>query len=122
MATPFSRSKEVLEGEGYHFARVEHWNSFARKRQDLGGFADALCWKPEETGVLAINATTNENLSHHKDKYQGNQKLIDWIKARNRFEIWCWAKMGPRGKRKLWTLKRVPVTAEELVRGEPSMV
>ena len=114
--SPLARSKEVLKAEGWNYQKTENWNSFAKIRQDFGGFADALCWKPDGSSILAINATTNSNLSGHLTKYKGMKTLIDWLKGGHRFEIWCWAVMGKQGKRKTWTLKRVQVT-EDMVRG-----
>jgi len=102
-----ARSKKELERLGYDVAITERWNSFAHIRQDFGGFGDALAWHMEAPGVLAINATTNGHLSDHIQKYLPMQNLKRWLIAGNRFEIWCWAKRGDRGKRKLWTLKRV---------------
>jgi hypothetical protein len=41
MATsPTQLSLKKLREEGYTVAVVEHWNSFARIRQDLFGFID----------------------------------------------------------------------------------
>ena len=43
MATsPTQLSLKKLREEGYTVAVVEHWNSFARIRQDLFGFIDLL--------------------------------------------------------------------------------
>ena len=114
--SPLARSKEVLISEGWHYEKTESYNSFVHRRFDFGGFADALCFKADSPYLLAINATTNSNLSGHLTKYKGIVKLIDWLKAGHKFEIWCWAVMGKQGKRKTWTLKRVPVT-EEMISG-----
>jgi hypothetical protein len=112
VTSTLARSKKILIGEGWNYEKTESYNSFVHRRFDFGGFADALCFRSDSPFILAINATTNSNLSGHLAKYMGLQKLQDWLKAGHRFEIWCWAKMGKAGKRKTWTLKRVPVTKE----------
>ena len=49
MATsPTQLSLKKLREEGYIVAVVEHWNSFARIRQDLFGFIDLLALKGKE--------------------------------------------------------------------------
>jgi hypothetical protein len=113
--SPLARSKGILISEGWNYEKTESYNSFVHRRFDFGGFGDAICFKSDSPSCLAINATTNSNLSGHLAKYKGNKKLQDWLKAGHRFEIWCWAVMGKQGKRKTWTLKRVPVT-EEMVK------
>jgi hypothetical protein len=55
--TPTQRSLEYLREEGYTVAIVEHWNSWARIRQDLFGFIDLLALKPNET--LAVHVTAS---------------------------------------------------------------
>ena len=32
-------------------------------------------------------------------------RLVAWLRAPARFEVWSFAKRGPAGKRKLWTLR-----------------
>lgn len=107
MASPASRSIAYLKSKGYHVHKTEYWNSFARKRIDFGGFADAIAYSDFERGCLAINFTTTGNISGHIKKYETNDNLKAWFRAGNRFVIHGWAKRGPRGKRKIWTLKEV---------------
>lgn len=121
MNSTLVRSKAILLKEGWHFQKTENWNSFAKIRQDFGGFADALCWCAEQPFILAINSTTNSNLSNHIKKYRELPKLKDWLKSGQRFEIHCWAKQGARGKRKLWKLKRVGFTLDMFVEKNESI-
>jgi len=55
--TPTQRSLEYLREEGYTVAIVEHWNSWARIRQDLFGFIDLLALKPNETLAVQVTAS-----------------------------------------------------------------
>ena len=59
--SPTQLSLAKLREEGYTVAIVEHWNSWARIRQDLFGFIDLLALKGKE--VLAVQTTTAANLN-----------------------------------------------------------
>ena len=59
--SPTQLSLAKLKEEGYTVAIVEHWNSWARIRQDLFGFIDLLALKGKE--VLAVQTTTAANLN-----------------------------------------------------------
>ena len=50
-----------MRGQGYLCAITEHWNHFAKIRQDLFGFIDILAIKGEE--IIAIQTTTQTNQS-----------------------------------------------------------
>jgi len=56
-ASPTQRSLEYLRDQGYLCAIVEHWNPFARIRQDLWGWADILAIRKDE--VLAVQVTAS---------------------------------------------------------------
>jgi hypothetical protein len=67
MATsPTQLSLKKLRQEGYTVAIVEHWNAFARIRQDLFGFIDLLALKDKE--VLAVQTTSASNMSARAKK------------------------------------------------------
>ena len=59
--SPTQLSLKLLRDQGYTVAIVEHWNAFARIRQDLFGFIDILALKGKE--VLAVQTTTATNMS-----------------------------------------------------------
>lgn len=115
-----------LRKNGYHASIVEKWNQFARIRQDFGGFADILAYKPQEAGVLAIQATSDEkggNVSARvkkltapePDDKHGPSRIENikaWLGAGNRLEVWGFGKRGERGARKLWTLRVIPITLD----------
>jgi hypothetical protein len=46
-----------LRDEGYLVAIVEHWNPFARIRQDLFGFIDLLAIRRDETLAVQVTAS-----------------------------------------------------------------
>jgi hypothetical protein len=55
--TPTQRSLSYLRDEGYLVAIVEHWNPFARIRQDLFGFIDLLAIRRDETLAVQVTAS-----------------------------------------------------------------
>ena len=74
MATsPTQLSLKKLREEGYTVAVVEHWNSFARIRQDLFGFIDILALKGKE--VLAVQTTTTTNMNARIKKIANHENI-----------------------------------------------
>lgn len=110
MNTPTTRSLELLRSEGYTVAITEHWNAYARIRQDLFGFIDLIAIKEGVSGVLAIQTTTAAHVSARFEKIAGNPVLKVWLLSGNKIEIHGWGLRGKRGQRKLWTVIRKPVT------------
>jgi hypothetical protein len=86
---------------------VERWNPGARVRQDFLGFADILAVEPDKPGVLAVQACATGDQAKRLTKIQSDGLAANvraWLGAGNRIVVWGWAKRGPRGKRKTWTL------------------
>lgn len=114
MSTTTARSEKVLKQNGFLSGLVERHIPHAFVTKDWLGFADIIAFYPGKLRVWAINATTNQHLGDHILKYEAdgvNANIQSWVATGHVFEIWCWAKMGARGKRKLWTLKRVRRTS-----------
>ena len=80
MTTPTKRSLKKLRDEGYAVAIVEHWNSFARIRQDLFGIFDLLALKDGET--LAVQVTSSGNLAARVHKIS-EAPIISEVRAAN---------------------------------------
>lgn len=116
---PVQRSIAELKKRGYTCHVVERWNSFAKIRQDFGGFADILAYKPGEVGVLAIQACADSgDVSKHVKKLLGVANLGVWLQSGNKCEIWGWGMRGERGKRKTWTLRAINMTAGQFLATE----
>ena len=94
---------------------VERYNPHAKRRHDLFGFIDIVALD-EWAGTLGVQTTTTDNISHRLDKLReecaGNMRL--WLERGNRLVIHGWAKRGPRGQRKTWTLTERVVRLEDL--------
>jgi hypothetical protein len=102
--TPTSRSLAVLRELGYTAEVVERWNSHTKTRKDLFGAIDIVAVHPD-FGCLGIQATTRGNASKRLQKAAGCPQIHVWLAAGCKFQVWSWAKQGPRGAQKKWTLK-----------------
>jgi hypothetical protein len=113
VASPTSRTLQRARSWGWRIAVVERWIPQMRRRIDLFGCIDLVALD-EHDGVLGIQATSTPNMSSRvtKSKTECREALTHWLERSNRFEVWGWAKRGARGKRKLWTLRRVELFLE----------
>ena len=107
--SPTQRSLALLRKQGYTVAITEHWNQYARIRQDLFGFVDVLAVSER---MLAIQTTSGTNVSKRVKKIIELEAAREWLEAGHRIVVHGWAKRGERGKRKLWTCREVEVTLE----------
>lgn len=113
---PTQRTLKELRENGWTCHIVEKWNSFAKIRQDFGGFGDILAYKPGRVGVLAIQtcADNGGDVQRRVTKLTPLANVTTWLQAGNRLEIWGWGLRGARGKKKEWTLRIVPLTIENI--------
>lgn len=114
--TPTQRTLKHERELGRIAAVVEKWNPHARIRQDLFGWIDALSVDPKGRGVIGIQTTTQPNASARiqKAREKCSGALTVWLLAGNALKLHAWAKRGPRGQRKVWTLSERDVTLEDL--------
>lgn len=113
--SPTARSLALLRSRGALCAVVEKWNSHAKVRQDLFGFADILAINPPETGCTAIQACITRDIGKRTRKLTTAPvvaKVDAWIRAGNRVYIWGWAKRGKRGEVKHWKMTEIDVADE----------
>src|ERR1043165_6210131 len=104
MSSPTIRSLALLRELGYTAKVVEHWNPYAKIRQDLFG-ADILALKPGKP-VLVAAATTRSNRAARRTKLDGAGFTALWEGAGAQLEVWSWTKQGSKGQRKTWTVRR----------------
>lgn len=114
-ASPTQRSLKYLRSQGWSAFVVERWNPYARIRQDLGGFADLLCWKSGD-GVLAIQTTTAANLAARWNKILGVPAAQEFLAAGGtRIMLHGWSIRGAAGVRKTWKVTVREVTASDFI-------
>ena len=92
--SPTQRSLKHLKAQGYTVDITEHWNSFARIRQDLFGFIDILALREGET--LAVQTTSYSNVSARVKKIAEHENVGIVRDANWRIEIHGWHKVGNR--------------------------
>lgn len=104
--SPTQRSLKELRKRGYTVGITEHWNQYAKIRQDLFGFVDLLCFKGNET--LAVQTTSGDNVSKRIHKIEQIPAAALWLESPYRqIVVHGWRKVGARGQRKLWELREV---------------
>lgn len=109
MTSPTQRTLALCKDLGYEAQVVERWNQYARVRIDLFGCIDIVATHPG-VGVLGIQACAGASHAARRTKAMAEPRLVKWLEAGGRFEVWSWSKGGGRGERKVWRVRR-----EELV-------
>ena len=72
-------------------------------KRDLWGFGDVLIMDGLP-GSLIVQCCVTGDQSKRLAKIQAEPHSQRWLSAGNRVVVEGWAKRGPRGKRKVWTL------------------
>lgn len=127
--TPTQRSLERLRANGFIACKVEQRLPFAGGKRagegqpavlrDAFGFGDILAAK-NGAGVWLVQATSGSHVNARVKKATApiledgtinpaHACLVEWLAAGGHFQVWGWAKRGPRGKRKVWTLRIVNI-------------
>lgn len=112
--SPTARTLQLLRDEGYTCQVVEHWNAFARRRVDLFQVIDVVAVRSDRPGVLGVQCTSASNAAARLTKAKETPALRVWLESGNGFEVHSHGKRGDRGKRKLWTCERRPLTLADL--------
>ena len=103
--SPTQLTLRKLKTDGWTtVAIVEHWNPFARVRQDLFGFIDILAIN-DDGEVLAVQTTSYTNISARVKKIAENEHIGRVRKANWRIEVHGWRKIKNR-----WEVKVVDVS------------
>lgn len=89
--TPTQRSLNKLREEGYLCQIVEHWNPFARIRQDLFGFVDIVAVKANET--IAIQTTARDSIQSRVKKIEEHKNYPLLKQAGWRIVCHGWGKL-----------------------------
>jgi hypothetical protein len=64
------RAKEYMDSLNYLTEIVEHYNAFSGRKNDFGGFLDAICLNPdaEKNKILGLQITGKSNISARFNK------------------------------------------------------
>lgn len=113
MNSPTEKSLEKLRKAGYFVGITEHFNGFARIRQDLFGFIDMVAITPDAVGVLAVQTTSRTNMNARIEKILVSKYALPWLQSGNRIEAHGWIKRGKTGTRKLWECDVREITLDD---------
>lgn len=108
--SPTKNSLKLLRKLGYMVAVTEHWNQFARIRQDLFGFADLLAVDVDNKRTIAVQTTSAANFSARRKKITENENAAAWLAAGNSIVIHGWKK----NKSNRWECREETLTIEEV--------
>lgn len=107
--SPTQRSLAFCHAQGWTAGVTEKWNPHAKIRQDLFGVIDMIVLDDAGGGPLGVQACAGASHAARRTKALAEPRLAKWLAQPARFEVWSWSKQGPRGKRKVWTLRREAV-------------
>jgi hypothetical protein len=110
MTSPTARSLAHCRKLGLTAQVVEHWNAFSRRRVDLFGVIDIVVLSP--IGICGIQ-TTGAGASSRMAKIRDEPRAELWLRAGGELVVHSWRKVGPRGKRKLWSVRVVKAVLRE---------
>jgi hypothetical protein len=108
--SPTQRSLEHLRKIYPLVQVVEHWNPFAKVRNDLYGFVDVLCVGNGET--VAVQTTSGSNVSARIQKIQDSEALKHLREAGWKIVVHGWRKVKvKRGEKAMrWELREVDIS------------
>jgi len=87
--SPTALSIDYLYEQGYTLVvKGEHWNAWAKCRQDFAGFIDLIAFRKNET--LGIQVTSRDNMAARRRKIADYENTPDIRDAGWRIEIHGW--------------------------------
>ena len=103
-----------LRDRGWIVARVEQIIHMPNRpfpfKKDAFGFGDLLA---ANSSIALIQATSGSNAAKRATKIIGTPEIAKlaqvWLRSNGCIYVQGWAKRGPRGKRKTWTVRTVSV-------------
>lgn len=115
MIAHYSRSKSIMESQGYAVWKTEQpWNRFTKVRRDLYNIIDCTCIDGK-TPTIGLQVTDGNKLADHIAKALASQYLPLWLGSGNRFIIHAWRQLlqknidGKRGKRAKWECRVIEI-------------
>jgi hypothetical protein len=102
--SPTARSLQHLRALGYTAEVVEKTIPHTFIKKDLWG-ADIIGLKAS-LPILAVQCTSGDHVANRIEKLRTAGFVELWRSVGAAIEVWGWSKQGPRGARKIWTLRR----------------
>lgn len=110
MSSPTQRSLKHLRDAGWTACIVEKRIPFRNITVDAFGFGDILAFRHKHSEfdypqIALVQTTSGSHAAHRRAKILSLTEHADWKAAGGIIILHGWAKQGPRGKRKRWTLR-----------------
>jgi hypothetical protein len=97
MGSPTQRTLKEMRKRGYELVQVvEHWNPFAKRRMDLFGIADIVCVGGPNDEIVAVQTTSDDNVSKRITKINDSQAIDILRKVGIRVLVHGWRKVKGR--------------------------
>lgn len=112
MATPTSRTLELLRDEGYLAQVVEQWIPHSRTRRDLFGFIDIVAIS-EDQGTIGVQATSTGNINARIAKILALPESQVWLRSGNKILVIGWKKYAKAVDRKFYRPTLRQLTLED---------
>ncbi len=88
------RTKKYMEGAGYRYEKVDHYDARTGRSHDLFGVFDGLAFGSK--GLVGVQLTTATNAAARKAKIRKWAGLKDWFAAGCSVLVLAWEKEGAR--------------------------
>ena len=102
--SPTQRSLKLLRDDGWTVAVTEHWNPWARIRQDLFGIIDLLCVRDGVT--MGVQTTSYSNITARVKKIGDSEHIEALRSAEWVIQVHGWRK----NKKGRWEARIVDVS------------
>ena len=112
--SPTARTLKLLRDQGYFAQVVEHWNPHVHRRVDLFGVIDVVAVSGDVQGVLGVQTTSGDHVSHRLAKMRQNAAVEAWLQAGNRLVVHGWKKYKKPVDRKYWQCREEVVTLDHV--------
>jgi hypothetical protein len=77
--SPTQRTLAHFRAQGHSVAITEHWNPWAKRRQDLFGMIDIIVLR--NARILGVQCTSSTNHSARVKKVLANDHVLNWMKC-----------------------------------------
>lgn len=105
--SPTQLTLRKLRSEGYTAAVTEHWNPYAKVRQDLFGIVDVLAVGNGETVAVQCTSDNGGNVSARCKKIADADAVPDMRKAGWRIIVQGWRKRKCDDNRVRWVCREM---------------
>jgi len=95
-----AKTIKLVRDAGFFIGRVEHYDSFSRKRHDLFGIIDYVAMG--QGSIIGVQSTSYSGKSAHKAAIEDSKTVRMWLKCGGKFLFVAWKKKPiPKSKKAL---------------------